>query len=206
MNDKRTQLIEAAIDLFAKEGFWNTPTSRIAKHAGVATGTLFNYFESKDALIDAVYLQLKQEWTTHLQESIPMDEGFQTAAEHIWFRFIEWGMQNPTRYQLMLQLKLSNLVSQEAHQQQMEGMAFGCPAIGTTAGAAGEIIKNGRNGYLIDVGETAVLAQHLQNLMANRPLLTQLSLAAYTTNQQHPSWDESMAKITQFLEATLAKS
>lgn len=38
MKDKRTQLIEATIDLFSKEGFWNTSTARISKHAGVATG------------------------------------------------------------------------------------------------------------------------------------------------------------------------
>ena len=61
MNEKQRQLIEASIDLFAKEGFWNTPTSRIAKHAGVGTGTLVNYYESKDVLINAVYAHLKQE-------------------------------------------------------------------------------------------------------------------------------------------------
>ncbi|MCA9956904.1 MAG: helix-turn-helix transcriptional regulator, partial [Anaerolineales bacterium] len=73
MNDKAMQLIEASIDLFAQEGFWNTPTSRIAKHAGVGTGTLFNYFESKDGLIDAVYKQLKQEWMVHLLAGFPQD-------------------------------------------------------------------------------------------------------------------------------------
>lgn len=52
---------DSFIDLFAKEGFWNTPTSRIAKHAGVGTGTLVNYYESKDVLINAVYAHLKQE-------------------------------------------------------------------------------------------------------------------------------------------------
>ncbi|MCW5843897.1 MAG: helix-turn-helix transcriptional regulator [Caldilinea sp.] len=44
MSDKKQQLLEASIDLFAREGFWNTSTASIAKHAGVATGTLFNYF------------------------------------------------------------------------------------------------------------------------------------------------------------------
>ena len=62
MSDKRTQVLEASIDLFAEEGFWNTPTTRIAKHAGVGTGTLFNYFDSKEGLIDSVYMELKREW------------------------------------------------------------------------------------------------------------------------------------------------
>lgn len=124
MNEKQKQLIEASIDLFAKEGFWNTPTSRIAKHAGVATGTLFNYFESKDVLIDAVYKQLKQEWMGHMMSGYPQDAALKERAEHIWFRFIDWGIRFPVRYSLMSQLKLSNLVSKEMQQSQEAEMAF----------------------------------------------------------------------------------
>ena len=124
MNAKEKQLLEAAIDLFAKEGFWNTPTSRIAKHAGVATGTLFNYFESKDALIDAVYKQLKQEWISHIMIGYPQDGALKERVEHIWFRHIDWGISFPTRYSLMTQLKLSDLVSKEMQQSQEAELAF----------------------------------------------------------------------------------
>ena len=124
MNDKAKQLIEASIDLFAKEGFWNTPTSRIAKYAGVATGTLFNYFASKDVLIDAVYTQLKEEWMTHLMAGYPQNGTLKDRMEHIWFRHIDWGVRSPVRYRLMNQLKLSNLVSQEVQQSQEADLAF----------------------------------------------------------------------------------
>jgi AcrR family transcriptional regulator len=124
MNEKQKQLLEAAIDLFAKEGFWNTPTSRIARHAGVANGTLFNYFESKDVLIDAVYTQLKQEWVGYLMDGFPHDGTFKARVEHVWFRFIDWGVRYPVRYSLMMQLKLSNLVSAEAQQKQEQELAF----------------------------------------------------------------------------------
>ncbi len=124
MNEKERQLIEASIDLFAKEGFWNTPTSRIAKHAGVATGTLFNYFASKDLLIDAVYKQLKQEWMLHVIAGYPENGSIKARVEHIWFRFIDWGMLFPVRYSLMMQLKLSNLVSAEVQQSQETELAF----------------------------------------------------------------------------------
>lgn len=124
MSDKQNQLIEASIDLFAKEGFWNTPTSRIAKHAGVATGTLFNYFESKDVLIDAVYKQIKQEWMQHMMTGYPEAGTLKARVEHIWFRFIDWGVRFPVRYGLMMQLKLSNLVSAEVQQSQEAEMAF----------------------------------------------------------------------------------
>ncbi len=124
MQEKEKQLIEASIDLFAREGFWNTPTSQIAKHAGVATGTLFNYFESKAVLIDAVYKQLKQEWLQSIMIGYPENGMLKARLEHIWFRFIDWGLRFPVRYSLLMQLKLSNLVSVEAQQSQEKELAF----------------------------------------------------------------------------------
>jgi len=120
MNDKQKQLIEAAIVLFAKEGFWNTPTSRIAKQAGVGTGTLFNYFESKAVLIDAVYAQLKQEFIGYILSDYPEDGSAKTKFEHIWFRYIDWSIYNPVRRNLLIQLRLSDLVSKEEQQRQEE--------------------------------------------------------------------------------------
>ena len=124
MSDKQTQLLEASIELFAENGFWNTPTSQIAKHAGVATGTLFNYFPTKEALIDGVFLKLKHEQSAYLQEGLSSDSDLKSCLEHIWYRYIDWAMENRTRYTLMQQLKLSELVSESAHQQQAEEYAF----------------------------------------------------------------------------------
>jgi AcrR family transcriptional regulator len=123
MNDKQKQIIEASIDLFAKEGFWNTPTSRIAKHAGVGTGTLFNYFESKAVLIDAVYAQLKQEFMSHIASDYPEDSSVKTKFEHIWFRYVDWGIRNPVRHDLLIQLRLSDMVSKEAQHRQEEELS-----------------------------------------------------------------------------------
>lgn len=139
MSDKARQLIEAAIDLFASEGFWNTPTSRIAKHAGVATGTLFNYFESKELLIDAVYTQLKSEWMAHLLAGYPASSPLKEQVEHIWFRHIDWGLRFPRRYSLLHQLKLSNLVSEAAQQSQDAELTFAQQSI-VQGIAAGQLV------------------------------------------------------------------
>lgn len=81
----------------------------------------------------------------------------------------------------------------------LEAMSFGLPAIGTTSGAAGEIIQDGENGILIGVGKTAVLSQRLQHLHQNRDELTRLSLNARQSYLTWPTWDDSMAKIRAFL-------
>ena len=81
----------------------------------------------------------------------------------------------------------------------LEGMAFGLPAIGTTAGAAGEIIAHGENGYLIEPGDSAPLTRHLAALHSDRKLLSRLSLAALKRYSEQPGWEETATRVHQFL-------
>jgi glycosyltransferase involved in cell wall biosynthesis len=82
----------------------------------------------------------------------------------------------------------------------LEGMCFGLPAIGTTAGAAGEIIEHGKTGYLIQPNDSATLANHISELASNRSLLTELSLNARRRYTQQPAWNETAGQIRAFLQ------
>ena len=55
--DRRQQLIDAALLLMAKQGFASTSVDDIAREARVAKGTVYLYFDSKDALLDAIFEQ-----------------------------------------------------------------------------------------------------------------------------------------------------
>jgi glycosyltransferase involved in cell wall biosynthesis len=81
----------------------------------------------------------------------------------------------------------------------LEGMGFGLPAIGTTTGAASEIITHGENGYLIPPSDAKALASHLVELVTNRELLLKLSLNAVKRYQQQPKWEETAKSIREFL-------
>ncbi|NWG35720.1 MAG: glycosyltransferase family 4 protein [Chloroflexi bacterium] len=81
----------------------------------------------------------------------------------------------------------------------LEGMGFGLPAIGTTAGAAGEIITAGENGYLIEPGDDARLAGLLDELANDRELLGKLSLNAVRRYKSQPRWEEMAGEIRAFL-------
>lgn len=83
----------------------------------------------------------------------------------------------------------------------VEAQQFGLPVIGTTAGAAKEIIRPGWNGFLIDPDDSKRLAELLQILHRNRPLLLELSRNALTAFAGHPGWDDSCRTIRQYLYA-----
>jgi AcrR family transcriptional regulator len=54
MTGKQEKILEAALVLFASEGYAATPTSKIAKKAGVSEGLIFRHFENKQGLLDAL--------------------------------------------------------------------------------------------------------------------------------------------------------
>jgi glycosyltransferase involved in cell wall biosynthesis len=81
----------------------------------------------------------------------------------------------------------------------LEGMGFGLPAIGTSAGAANEIISDGVDGFLIEPENAQELADKLKVLREKRETLIQMSLAARDRYLRQPKWDETAGQIREFL-------
>jgi glycosyltransferase involved in cell wall biosynthesis len=81
----------------------------------------------------------------------------------------------------------------------LEGMGFGLPAIGTTAGAASEIIEDGETGYLIQPEDSQTLAAHLAHLESDRDALIQMSVNALQRYRQQPKWEQTAKGIRGFL-------
>lgn len=81
----------------------------------------------------------------------------------------------------------------------LEGMALGLPAIGTTAGAASEIIADGETGYLIEPDDSTTLAARLATLANNRSLLAGMSINALRRYKSQPKWEQTAKSIREFL-------
>ena len=54
--DKRQVILEAAVRVFARQGFHTCRVSDIADEAGVAYGLVYHYFSSKDEVLDTIFL------------------------------------------------------------------------------------------------------------------------------------------------------
>lgn len=87
----------------------------------------------------------------------------------------------------------------------LEGMCFGLPAIGTTSGAARELIGDGVDGFLIEPGDADSLANRLKSLHEKRDVLIQMSLAARSRYLRQPKWEESASEIRAFLSKRIAE-
>ncbi|MDO6708522.1 TetR/AcrR family transcriptional regulator [Photobacterium sp. 1_MG-2023] len=101
--NKKQQLLDAALTLFTQHGIQATATAKIAKTAGVANGTLFHHFASKQALVEALYLSIKADMS---QVLLPPDPGLSTQAQfaHLWQAAIDWGLTHPQQFQFLRQM------------------------------------------------------------------------------------------------------
>ncbi|HLU65175.1 MAG TPA: TetR/AcrR family transcriptional regulator [Kofleriaceae bacterium] len=60
LSDKRTAILEAALDLFVERGYHGTAVPAVAERAGVGAGTIYRYFKSKEDLVNALFRHWKQ--------------------------------------------------------------------------------------------------------------------------------------------------
>ena len=71
VSDKRDAIMAAALDLFVERGFYGTTVPEIAERADVGAGTIYRYFESKEALVNELYRAEKQRFARHVLDNFP---------------------------------------------------------------------------------------------------------------------------------------
>jgi len=111
--DKHDAILAAAARALAEDGASAT-TARIAKLAGVAEGTVFTYFETKDALLNALYLSLKAGLREAMMTGFPEHAPAEQAVRHAWNGYVSWGVANPDGRRALQQLGVSGRID-DAH-------------------------------------------------------------------------------------------
>ncbi len=85
VDDKRRLILDAALRVFADRGFHGTSVPEVAEAAGVGTGTLYRYFEHKEALVNEVYRDAKLRLRATLLDGLGAPTSFRTEDAERWF-------------------------------------------------------------------------------------------------------------------------
>ena len=85
---KRDAILRAAIDVFAERGFFNAQVADVARAAGVAAGTVYLYFRSKDDLLVSIFERTMKEALAESRDAVagvtdPADRLRQFARLHL---------------------------------------------------------------------------------------------------------------------------
>lgn len=85
VDDKRRIILDAALRAFAERGYHGTAVPEVAEAAGVGTGTLYRYFEHKEALVNEVYRDAKLRLKAALLDGLPAHDLYRLDAGEVWF-------------------------------------------------------------------------------------------------------------------------
>ena len=95
--------MQSALELIAEKGFHGAPMAEIAEKAGVAAGTIYRYFESKDVLITELHRELKDKIIAVLQEGYPSVSPIRERFLYLLKELIRYYIMNPLHFRYMEQ-------------------------------------------------------------------------------------------------------
>ncbi len=93
--DKKKAILESTLELVKENGFHGTPMSMVAKEAGVAAGTIYHYFESKEQLICELYKYVMAQGIAVLQNSDDSALAYKDRFFSVWMGLYNYYVNNP---------------------------------------------------------------------------------------------------------------
>ena len=102
-SEKREAVIRAALEMVGEHGFHGSPMADIAQRAGVAAGTIYRFFESKDALIKEVHASIEEQILAAVAEGYPAGQPVRERFLHVARRLVAFFIASPLQFRFMEQ-------------------------------------------------------------------------------------------------------
>jgi TetR/AcrR family fatty acid metabolism transcriptional regulator len=93
--DKPHQIIEAAVRVFARKGYYNSRVSDIAREAGIAAGTIYLYFRTKDDILVTLFREKMAQFVSALGKAIAEEPDAVAKLRRLIFLHFQILEQNP---------------------------------------------------------------------------------------------------------------
>lgn len=118
----RQRLIRVALELFTTRGYHDTTTAQIAKKAGIAEGTIYKHFSSKQQLLNELY-RAAQRWATRVVQEAPRKADAGTARAQLTavaHGLVDGAAQESAIVKLGLLESLSAILDEESRRTERE--------------------------------------------------------------------------------------
>lgn len=96
--ERREAILGAALECFVERGFHGTAVPQVARSAGIATGTIYHYFASKDALVNALYRKWKGAVAQRVLLAFPGGAPPREQFGAMWREMTAFALANPRAY------------------------------------------------------------------------------------------------------------
>lgn len=122
-DETKGKILKAALDLFVKQGIDRTTTSEITQKVGIAEGTLFVHFKTKQDLIDALYLNIKADQAQNFSEKVLDTDDPRETVINMTEVMCSYFLKKKKEFYFMEMVHNTDHVSQSAMRASMERFA-----------------------------------------------------------------------------------
>lgn len=144
------QIFQAALKLVSSKGLAGVTMSDISKAAGIATGTLYVYFKSKDELINALFANCRENSVAHSFKGYDPAQPYKVGFRHIWLNILRYRLNNFDEAVFMEQCYHSPFITAETREK---ASLLTAPVY--------ELLERGKNEQLLKQVDTGLLITFL---------------------------------------------
>jgi AcrR family transcriptional regulator len=101
--DKREEIVKTSLELITEHGFHGAPMAMIAERSGVAVGTIYRYFESKDMLIKELFRELEDRIYAVAMDGYSVNNTVRERFLHLGAHILRFCIANPLEFRYLEQ-------------------------------------------------------------------------------------------------------
>ncbi len=98
MDDKRTAILQSALELFEEFSYGQTPVPLVAERAGVAAGTIYRYFPGKKSLVNELYQHWKLQFADALLDNLDPRLSAEASFRQIWTQLCDFAVAHTNAF------------------------------------------------------------------------------------------------------------
>ncbi|HHB77793.1 MAG TPA: TetR/AcrR family transcriptional regulator, partial [Saprospiraceae bacterium] len=123
---KKEKITQTALQLIVNQGIQETPMSQISKVSGVAMGTIYHHFKSKNEIINQIYLDVKKEFGASIMKDVDKKMEYKARFYQIWKNIFNFFYQHELMFRFSQHFGHLPIITETTRQ---EGLVFYEPVI-----------------------------------------------------------------------------
>lgn len=105
--ENRSRLIHAAQEVVGQHGYAEASVARIVDRAGLAQGTFYLYFDSRQDLFDQLLPEIGGEALAYIRDAVKGTKGFMAQEEKAMKAFFEYVVRNPAYFRVFTEAEIA---------------------------------------------------------------------------------------------------
>lgn len=124
-NKVQAAVLETTLRLISEKELQATSMSLISKESGISTGSIYHYFDSKEAIINELYKGIVKFHSEQILKGFYSNETIKERFQRIWENFIQFGINYPKGFQFIEQYSFSPYITDEVKKEIYDGVWCG---------------------------------------------------------------------------------